>query len=218
MSRASPAAAHVAIDLDPIPSSSGTKRPPTYPPHLASPRNNSVDWDLIAPDQHTSSRRSTSSTRDPSVGRSNTSHHSSPTLRGSDDEDDVVAWDAATIAKGKQRAEEAYGEVEGAELESLHGSPMLRGGSFASDEPRRAPKGQRTEAATRAQRRRRLLVYGSIVGVVVLLLAAGRRRVPKDWKMERWKSESSAEVYGSGGNGSLIRTEDGTEFTYINNL
>lgn len=217
-----PGPAHVAIDLDPSTSSSpAAQRPPTYPPHLESPRSSgSVDWDLFPSQEPSSNSGSSSITRTQGQAQSGASPLSSPTLHGSDDEDDhdLVAWDASSVQRGKRRAEEVYGEVEGAVVDMQDVSPMLRGGGVSVfEDSRRSPKG-RPEMGSRAQRRRRLMMYGTFGGILLLLLAAGRHRVPDVWKFERWKSGASAEVFGSGGNGSTITTEDGSQFAYINNL
>ena len=221
MSRSPSPVAHVAIDVQIRSSSAPSQRHATYPPHLESPRNASVDWELSPPQQPLTSTRSSPGLRSHSKGRPASSHHSPPTLNGSsddDDDDELVAWDASSIRRGKQRAEEAYGEVEGAIVDAQDGSPMLRGGgTFELKEPRRSPKGQRVETV-KAQRRRHLILYGSVVGLGLLLLAAGRHRMPEDWKFQRWKYGASAEVFGSGGNDSLVTTEDGSQFTYINSL
>lgn len=89
---------------------------------------------------------------------------------------------------------------------------MLGGRSSAEGGNRRTPKGQRAATAAAARHRRRVVAIAMVAGVLVVLAMAGRDRIPR---FERWRSGSAP---SSGGNGSTIRMEDGSEFIYSNEL
>lgn len=219
----SPPSQHISIDLTsdaPAPLLPPPRPAAPYPPHLPSPRgNNSFDWDRFpTPSVQTSSSRSTSTSssyrQDPPLASVASSSTSNGDVEADDEERDAL--ELSSVAQGKQRASDLYGEVEGAATDSLEddGQPMLGGRSSAMGS-RRTPKGQRAKAATAARRRKLVVGFSMIAGLLVVLSVAGRDRIPRDWRFERWRSSSAP---SSGGNGSSVRMEDGTEFIYRNDL
>lgn len=213
---------HTAIDFTTSPPSSPSRPLPRSPTYTlqASSTANILDWDRFPP-QSSSSRSSASSHTYPRA-TSTASRTSSSTLADEDadrDRDDLVALDDSSIARVKPQSEDPYGDLEAVATDQEEDGAFMMEEMASVEETTRAPKDRRGERIARARRRRwRCIVMGSMMmSLLVVLAVAGRRRIPGDWRFERWRS-SAWQSSNSGGDGSIVRMEDGSEFRYSNKL